>query len=222
MWGQNDWDREFEWISERDKDTKTYETWNLVLFTLAGSNQTMPACTKNTISRSRQVIKIKTMLDYKTRLVKLFFKNLFSHLQKLKILDDKYTTQAGLTWRPRPSWRTTVSKRVFKIVEIHGDVSFSWSPWITSLLWLWIRKIPGWSLLRFRVPWRGSCPPNVGIIMPIIPIGHLDCSSCKSSKKIKLFLVFLRFVCWYFCVNPQISTFHCVYTNFFHRFLLKI
>ena len=164
----------------------------LVLFTLAGSNQTMPACTKNTIfvSRSRQVIKIKTMLDYKTRLVKLFFKNLFSHLQKLKILDDKYTTQAGLTWRPRPSWRTTVSKRVFKIVEIHGDVSFSWSPWITSLLWLWIRKIPGWSLLRFRVPWRGSCPPNVGIIMPIIPIGHLDCSSCKSSKKSNFFLSF--------------------------------
>ena len=29
--------------------------------------------------------------------------------------------------------------------------------------------------------------------MPIIPIGHLDCSSCKSSKKIKLFLVFVFF-----------------------------
>ena len=62
---------EIENLNEYPSETKTQRHMKLeilVLFTLAGSNQTMPACTKNTISRSRQVIKIKTMLDYKTRL----------------------------------------------------------------------------------------------------------------------------------------------------------
>ena len=107
--------------------------------------------------------------------------------------DDKWTWQAGLTWRPRPSWRTTVSKWVFKIVEIHGDVSFS-RPSRIGLLWVRIRKIPGWSWLRFRFSWRGSCPPNVGVIVPIIPIRHLDCSSRRKISTFSfLYVLFADF-----------------------------
>ena len=101
------------------------------------------------------------------------------------------------TWRPRPSWRTAVGKRIFKVVEIHGNMSFSWPSGISWLL-LRIRRPLIILPLRFGFS-RGWGPPDVGVVVPIITIGHICAVSSSETRWFprkstpRLFFVYVDF-----------------------------